>query len=115
MIIIDENVDHEILAQLKSSTYEIFSIQEQSFGITDREIIELAKEKKGIILTEDKDFGELVFAHKISNCSVIFLRYNYPDCDKIIKNIFKVLEIYYDKGEHFFITITATKIRIRKI
>lgn len=31
----------------------------------DDKIIELAKSQKNILITEDKDFGESVFAHQI--------------------------------------------------
>jgi len=116
MIIIDENVDQQIVDNIPKDKYEIISIREFSPGISDREIIELAKsKKKGIIVTEDKDFGELVFSHNIKDCSVIFLRYEKEDFRKIANNINKLLEDYYTKSEHYFITITINKIRIRKI
>jgi predicted nuclease of predicted toxin-antitoxin system len=115
MIIIDENVDQLIVDQILTDKYEIFSIRELRPGISDREIIDLAKSKKGIILTEDKDFGELVFSYNLKESSVIFLRYDKPDYEQIADNIIKILDNYYSNPEHYFITITIKKIRIRKI
>ncbi|MCK4407884.1 MAG: DUF5615 family PIN-like protein [Bacteroidales bacterium] len=115
MIIIDENVDQVLINRLKRDNYKIISIREYQPGIDDREVIEIAKSKKGLVITEDKDFGELVFSHNIRDCSVIFLRYNKSDYNQIEKNIINVLKDYYEKPGHFFITITKKKIRIRKI
>jgi len=115
MIIIDENVDHILIDWLAGKKYKIISIKEYKRGISDREVIELAKSEKGLIITEDKDFGELVFSHGIKDCSVIFLRYNKMDYDLIEKNILRVLKEYYENPGHYFITITKRKIRIRKI
>lgn len=115
MIIIDENVDQILIGRLTDKNYKIISIKEYKRGISDREVIELAKLEKGLIITEDKDFGELVFSHGIKDCSVIFLRYNKMDFDLIENNILKVLEEYYENPGHYFITITKRKIRIRKI
>ncbi len=115
MIIIDENVDKHITKQLHNTDYQIFLIREYNAGISDKDVIEIAKSKKGIVITEDKDFGELVFSHDIKGCSVIFLRYDKSDYKKIIQNIIIVLKNYYYNPEHFFITITTQKIRIRKI
>ena len=115
MIIIDENVDKVIIDRLDKEFYEIISIKEHYRGISDRKVIEIAKSKKGLIITEDKDFGELVFSYNIRDCSIIFLRYNKPDYHQIEKNILKVVEEYYENPGRFFITITKKKIRIRKI
>lgn len=115
MIIIDENVDQVLVDRLASKKYKIIPIREYKPGISDREVIELAKLKKGLVITEDKNFGELVFSYDIKDCSVIFLRYDKIDYDHIEKNILKLLEVYYENPGHFFITITKRKIRIRKI
>ena len=115
MIIIDENVDQILIDRLASKNYKIISIKDYKRGISDKEVIKLAISKKALIITEDKDFGELVFSHNIKDCSVIFLRYDKMDYGKIEKNILKILENYYENPEHFFITITKSKIRIRKL
>jgi predicted nuclease of predicted toxin-antitoxin system len=115
MIIIDENVGQELIDQLVSIGYEVYSIREHQQGISDKMVIETVKQKKGILITEDKDFGELIFSHGFRDCSVIFLRYNKQELDQVKKNVFKTLEAYYNNQGHYFITITKEKIRIREI
>lgn len=115
MIIADENVDRVLIDQMRANGYEVFSIREDQPGISDKNVIQLAKSKKALIITEDKDFGELVFAHEIKNCSVIFLRYEKRNYEKIVNNVFQVLKEHYQNSGHYFITITSKQVRIRSL
>jgi predicted nuclease of predicted toxin-antitoxin system len=115
MIICDENLPSEIIKSIRGTGRAVYSIAENSPGISDKEIIDFAKQKQGLIITEDKDFGEWVFAHKVSGISVIFLRYKYTDIDQIISAVLKVLEQKKDLLEFKFCTITPSKIRIRSL
>jgi hypothetical protein len=67
------------------------------------------------IITEDKDFGELVFKNKITSVAVIFLRYKFLELDTIIQQIEKFILSSYFNDEPQFTTITINKIRHRKL
>jgi predicted nuclease of predicted toxin-antitoxin system len=115
MIIFDENIEVHWIQLIKNDGLEYFSIRESCFGISDREVIEIAKSKKGLIVTEDKDFGELVFSHGIQNVSVLFMRYDQPEYSQIEHYFLKCIKDYLDNPHPCFITITKNKIRIRTI
>lgn len=115
MILADENVDLRIIRALRGSGIEVISIFEISKGITDSKIIELAIETNMILLTEDKDFGEWVFAHKQKGLSVIFLRYQFKELDKIILSLLSVLGDSAKAFHGFYTTITPRKIRQRQL
>jgi predicted nuclease of predicted toxin-antitoxin system len=114
MIIADENIHVTIISTLRNAGIEVYSIYDTNRGLQDEEIIELAKEKKYSILTEDKDFGEWVFAHHVKDLSVIFLRYAFPDtalmsttlCNYLLTNVLI---------HPVFLTLTTKKIRIRQL
>ena len=93
----------------------MISIRETHPGITDQKIIKIAKSHKGLIITEDKDFGELIFSYNLRGCSVMLLRYGKSDFEQVEKNVFKALEYYEKNPNHYFMTITSSKIRVRKI
>ena len=115
MIIIDENVDQFVINYLNRKGYDILSIRKSCTGITDREIIELAKSNKGFVITEDKDFGELIFAYQIKGCSVIFLRHTRSKYQIMLDQLDRILDEYLESNGHFFITITPNKTRIREL
>ena len=115
MIIADENIDFRIIQELRKNGIEVFSIAEEFRGIDDFEIIELAKKTGLIILTEDKDFGEWVFAHNVDGISVIFLRYHSKDIKEMISTLLKVVSNRIGELKDYFTTITVKKIRRRRI
>ncbi len=115
MILADENLDLIVISALQSNNIEVYSIFELDRGLKDKEIIELSKNPPRIILTEDKDFGEWVFAHEEREISVILLRFNYADIHKIASILVNLIKV---KGKDLFgkfTTITVNKVRIRKI
>ena len=114
MIIADENIPIQIIEALRSSKIETFSIFEQARGISDVQIIALAQSPPRIILTEDKDFGDLVFAYKQEKVSVILLRYHYSELEKIISILINFL-LNNSIEQHSFVVITTKNIRIRKL
>jgi len=114
MIIFDENVEEYWIRLIKSKGYEYYSIRENHSGISDNEVISLAQNLKGIIITEDKDFGELLFAYGAEQVSVLFMRYDQPNYQQIEKYFLKCIDDYLKKPEVLFITITKRHIRYRR-
>ena len=115
MILADENLPSSIQDALVNAGVEVFSIASNLSGVPDSEVIQFSKKPPRIILTEDKDFGEWVYAHKETNISVILLRYEHSDT-ALITNI--LVDLITDKGEELygkFTTITIDKIRIRNL
>ena len=115
MIIFDENVEEYWIQLIKNKGYDYFSIRDNSFGITDSEVIEIVRNKKGLLITEDKDFGELLFSHRIEKVSVLFMRNDQPQYSQIEKYFLKSIEEYLLNTELCFITITKNRIRNRKL
>jgi predicted nuclease of predicted toxin-antitoxin system len=54
----------------------VVAISEVASGATDEEVLERALNEKRILITEDRDFGELVFARGRSSAGVILVRFH---------------------------------------
>lgn len=114
MILADENIHSYIIKTLREAGNEVFSVREYANGIKDEQVIRMALENDYLLLTEDKDFGEWVFAHHIKGLSVLFLRYSFYEFQEIAQTLVRVLKT--EKMERpFFATITTKKIRIRRL
>jgi len=78
----------------------------------------LAKFEHRILITEDKDFGEWVFAHGTDGLTIILLRYTKSDIEQVTRHLMTALarlhESPYIKGE-YFVVINRSRIRIRGI
>ncbi|PJZ43730.1 DUF5615 family PIN-like protein [Leptospira brenneri] len=114
-ILADENVDYRLIKLLRSEGHKVFSVLEENKGITDLQVIELAKKIDAIILTLDKDFGEWVFAHKEYSNGIIFLRYSPKDFKEIFNSLNILLRRNSRELDGKFVVLSKNKIRIRDI
>lgn len=115
MIIADENLEQYWIELLRNKGFQVYSIQEKHPAISDLEIIHLVEKLTGIRITEDKDFGELVFAYGFKIVSIIFLRYDQPQYHSVQDHLLKAVELYHDIDTPVFVTVTENKIRVRRL
>lgn len=114
-ILADEDVDFRIVTALRDSGHEVISVLREYQGISDEEVIRLAKKLNAILLTEDSDFGHWVFALKERDISVLFIRYYYGEQGKITHSLIRIIEEQCAALYGKFVVITVNKIRIREI
>ena len=115
IIIADECVDFQIVQVLKDLGHDVDYIGLERSGITDEQVIDIAKQKKGIILTADKDFGELTYRLFLFNYGIIFYRLSGCSNDEKKKIILNAFENYGDKFANNFTVITKSGIRLRNL
>jgi len=114
MILADENIHGFIVRELKDAGFQVALVVEISSGIKDEQVIDLAVRNNYLLLTEDKDFGEWVFAHHVKGLSVLFLRYHFSEYREIAHALVGLLRSY-EFQRPFFATITKDKIRVRNL
>lgn len=73
-LIADESVDGNIVMALRASGHEVIYIAECQPGISDHDVLAYSTSHHAVLLTSDKDFGELVFRQKLVHHGVILLR-----------------------------------------
>ena len=113
-ILADENVNYEIVKALRKDNFEVVSVAEDAPGITDFEVIELAVKLKAIVLTEDSDFGRLVFSYGNRVNGVIYLRYSVGESEEIAKTLIEFLKTQKELCGKF-VVVTLRKVRVRSI
>ena len=57
----DANLDRHIVERLRLDSHSVHYMAEMPPGIPDHVVLDLAGERNALILTYDRDFGELVF------------------------------------------------------
>lgn len=71
----DESLDFRVVRGLRAAGYDVRAVFEDSPGAPDGEILESARSADRILLTEDRDFGQLVFArHASQGAGVVLVR-----------------------------------------
>jgi len=71
----DESCDFAVVRALRSGGHDVLAIAEISPRIGDEEVLKHARDEKRVLLTEDTDFGELVYAEGLGSSGVILFRF----------------------------------------
>jgi len=70
----DENIDRPIVLRLRDEGHSVFYVAEMAASSPDDDVIRLAAKARAILVTSDKDFGELLFRqHRVAH-GVVLLR-----------------------------------------
>jgi predicted nuclease of predicted toxin-antitoxin system len=80
----------------------------------DQEIIRLAALEKRIVITMDKDFGELVYHSGMDRCGILLLRLEDATGSEKQKVIAKILAKYTENLRNHFCVYQNKKFRFRK-
>lgn len=112
-ILTDESTDARLTRALREKGYEVISVQERMPGITDEEVICFAQEGNCYIITEDKDFGELLVLRKKEHRGALLLRLSGEEIREKIRLLLSVLEEKPSKLLHSFSVLSKNKLRSR--
>jgi len=74
-ILADEGVDGPVVERLRREGHEVIYVAELDPGIDDDTILELAHRDEALLVTADKDFGELIFRQGRAPAGVLLLRF----------------------------------------
>lgn len=112
--IVDECTGDSVAKWLKMSGYEAYSVYTENKGAEDEWILEKALKENYIVITNDKDFGKLVFKRGKGHRGVIFLRLQQESTENKIETIKKVIETCKERLTHSFIVASEDFVRISK-
>ena len=73
-LLADEGVDKQIVERLRQDGHDVTYIAEVAPSITDDIILARANDSGALLITADKDFGELVYRQRLAHSGVMLLR-----------------------------------------
>jgi predicted nuclease of predicted toxin-antitoxin system len=112
-ILADENIPGSTVHLLRESGHDVLWINETSPGVADVEIMRLAVDEQRIIITFDKDFGELAVTGENRNPpGIILLRISKPSPAETAETVNLLLNSRDDWLGHLTV-IDDTHIRMR--
>ena len=112
LFLADESCDFTIVRALRTAGHEVIAVAEISPRAEDQEVLKLAVRQKRILLTEDKDFGQLVYSHGQKTLGVIFLRFPSSARRQISRAVINLVKQQGEKLAGCFITVQPGRIRI---
>ena len=109
---IDECVGPSVALWLKAQGFDTVSVYDGLQGIDDDTVLNKAWTENRILITSDKDFGDLVFRQQKNFHGIILLRLTDESFENKIKVIQAILETHSEEIEGSFVSATEKMIRI---
>ena len=69
----DENITHLVAARLTAAGFDVVEVATAHSGASDAEVLAVAVREGRILITEDRDFGELVIRQRLPVPGVVLL------------------------------------------
>ena len=110
--IADENIPKEAVDLLKKQGLDIVSVTDFAFGLGDKEVLDIANSNDRIVITFDKDFGQLIFKKKRKTKGLMLLRF-VPKSPQQTATIIQQVLATKIKIENSIVTVKKDSIRTR--
>ena len=110
----DESCDFAVVRALRSAGYEIFALGEVTSRSVDTDVITQAAREGRILLTEDKDFGWLVYVGQAESAGVILIRFPGSARQTLPSTIVQLVQEQGSRLRGAFVVVQPGMIRISR-
>ncbi len=113
--LLDESADFPLLNFLKGLGHDVTAIaHDYPHALKDREVLAIAHREQRILITNDRDFGELIFRQQLPHAGVILFRLGAEDLATKVTWLERVVTDYSAQLDQF-IVVSDRGIRVRRI
>lgn len=110
----DESCDFGVVRALRDAGFDVFAVNEIMNRSDDHDLIEQANREKRILITEDKDFGWLVFASHLDSPGVILNRFPRHLRQTLSRSVLQLVQEQGQKLPGGFSVVELGRIRISR-
>jgi predicted nuclease of predicted toxin-antitoxin system len=115
--LLDESADLPLAHHLRRLGHDVTSIVEDyTRSIEDEDVLSIANREQRILITNDKDFGELVYQRRLSHAGVILFRLRDDAIPVKISRLNDRLAQHSAQLETYasYVVVTDKRIRVRE-
>lgn len=114
-LVADESCDFAVVVGVRTAGHDVVSITERMPGAEDEQVIKLAATEHRLLLTEDKDFRQLVFAASKDSSGVVLIRYPSTARSTLTDAVVKPLAERGDALYSRFVVMEPDRIRVTQL
>ena len=112
--LLDESADFPLGGFLKDLGHDVTTVsKDYPQSLADRAVLAIAFEEQRILITNDRDFGELIFRQSFPHAGVILFRLGAEDLETKTSWLQHIITDLSDKLDGFLV-ITDRGVRIRQ-
>ena len=112
--LVDESVDGQIVDRLRQDGRIVWYVAQMEPGISDNSVLNLANREKALLLTADKDSGELVFRQRRLAPGVVLIRLAGLSPTRKAEIVAFTINRHAEELPQAFAVITPGAVRIRR-
>ena len=114
-ILADENLDIQMVERLREDGHSVIYVAELEPTKSDDAILDLARQHASLILTHDRDFGELIFRQNRATNGVLLMRIHRLSRDARIDLVSATLQEHGETIENNFAVLTPGTFRVSRV
>ncbi len=114
IFVADESCPWPVVAAVREAGFDITSIQEDAPGSADDAILRNSVAPGRVVLTQDRDFGELVMRGGAAAVGVVYIRLRGRDWGAIAARVVAALHEIGDQANGAICVIDWTNVRVRQ-
>lgn len=111
----DENVSRQVVERLRADGHDVIAVGQSGQGATDKHVVEMAKAEGRLLITEDRDFGELVVRQRLGIAGVMLLELDRLTNNAEANRVGDVVSIHADKLVGNLVVIEPARLRLRRL
>ena len=112
--LLDESTEFRIAAFLREQGHDVTAIAHHyPHALPDRQVLEIAQAEQRILITNDHDFGELIFRERLPHAGLIYFRFPPATAHMKIERLGEVLASHREQLDHFLVVEPHT-VRVRR-
>jgi predicted nuclease of predicted toxin-antitoxin system len=111
----DENVEAAVVQALRDLGHEVLEVGRLKPAASDDEVVSLARERRCVLVTNDKDFGELVFLQGKRIPGALLLRLPGKSGDEKAPMVRAVVRETGARLLHHFVVVERGRVRSRPL
>ena len=113
-ILADESIDGPIVYRLRQKGHLVHYVAEMEPGISDDAVLDLANRETALLLTADRDFGELVYRQGRTMSGIVLVRLAGLSPARKADLVSIALDRHWRELLHSFTVISPGAVRIRR-
>ena len=113
-LVADESVDGPIVERLRRDGHSVESIAERSPGVDDQQVLNLSVGSRAVLLTADRDFGEMVIRHGLASAGVVLVRLSGLSAEQKAETVAVAIAAHGDALLDSFAVISPGTVRVRQ-
>jgi predicted nuclease of predicted toxin-antitoxin system len=110
----DEGCDFAVVRALREAGFEVVAVCEIMSRSSDRDVIKLSHAENRVLLTEDKDFGWLVFVSHADSAGVVLIRFPGNARSTLPDTMVWLAEKHASELQNGFVVIEPNQVRFSR-